>query len=90
MLLCGPADQPTSIPIVTWVRPLIAHYSVFMVSHSLWDGMLFVLGACFMIVGHFARLLGRDAHSAWISFAGFVLVFKEIGMICVEPIVLSG
>lgn len=38
------SGEATSVPLVTWVRPLIAHYAVFMVSHSLWDGLLFVIG----------------------------------------------
>jgi len=38
------SGESTSIPIITWTRPLIAHYLVFMVSHSLWDGLIFVIG----------------------------------------------
>ena len=38
------SGESTSVPIVTWTRPLIAHYLVFMISHSLWDGLLFVIG----------------------------------------------
>ena len=38
------SGESTSVPIVVWIRPLIAHYLVFMVSHTLWDGMLFVIG----------------------------------------------
>ena len=38
------SGESTSLPLVTWIRPLIAHYSVFMISHSLWDGLLFVIG----------------------------------------------
>ena len=38
------SGESTSLPMVVWNRPLIAHYSVFMVSHTLWDGMLFVVG----------------------------------------------
>lgn len=36
--------ESTSIPLVTWTRPLITHYFVFMISHALWDGLLFVIG----------------------------------------------
>ncbi|MBC2716067.1 MAG: hypothetical protein HF978_12235 [Desulfobacteraceae bacterium] len=38
------SGESTSVPIVTWTRPLIAHYLVFMISHSLWDGLIFVTG----------------------------------------------
>ncbi|MFC1848977.1 hypothetical protein ACFL27_02100 [candidate division CSSED10-310 bacterium] len=38
------SGESTSIPIVTWIRPLITHYLVFMIAHSLWDGLLFVIG----------------------------------------------
>jgi hypothetical protein len=38
------SGESTLLPIVTWTRPLIAHYLVFMISHSLWDGLLFVIG----------------------------------------------
>ena len=38
------SGESTSIPLVRWIRPLIAHYSVFMISHALWDGLLFVIG----------------------------------------------
>ncbi len=30
------SGESTCVPIVTWTRPLIAHYLVFMISHSLW------------------------------------------------------
>jgi len=38
------SGESTSIPLVVWIRPLIVHYSVFMISHTLWDGLLFVIG----------------------------------------------
>ena len=38
------SGESTSVPLVTWVRPLISHYLVFMISHALWDGLLFVIG----------------------------------------------
>jgi len=38
------SGESTSLPLVIWTRPLIAHYLVFMISHSLWDGLLFVIG----------------------------------------------
>jgi hypothetical protein len=38
------SGESTSVPIVTWIRPLTAHYLVFMISHSLWDGLIFVIG----------------------------------------------
>lgn len=38
------SGESTSLPLVTWFRPLIAHYGVFMISHTLWDGLLFVIG----------------------------------------------
>ena len=34
----------SSLPIVTWPRPFPFHYSVFMISHTLWDGAIFVVG----------------------------------------------
>ncbi len=38
------SGESTSLPIVVWNRPFPCHYLVFMVSHSLWDGLLFVIG----------------------------------------------
>jgi hypothetical protein len=38
------SGESTPLPLVTWTRPLIAHYLVFMISHSLWDGLIFVIG----------------------------------------------
>ena len=38
------SGESASVPIVIWTRPLIAHYTVFMISHSLWDGLIFVIG----------------------------------------------
>ena len=38
------SGESTPLPLVAWHRPLIAHYLVFMVSHSLWDGLLFLIG----------------------------------------------
>lgn len=34
----------TGIPVLRWVRPLPLPYPVFMVSHTLWDGGLFLVG----------------------------------------------
>ena len=38
------SGEQTALPIITWIRPLPAHYAVFLVCHTLWDGLLFVLG----------------------------------------------
>ncbi len=38
------SGESTSVPLVAWARPLPAHYLVFMISHTLWDGLLFVIG----------------------------------------------
>ncbi len=38
------SGESTSLPLVTWTRPLVAHYLVFMTSHTLWDGLIFVIG----------------------------------------------
>lgn len=38
------SGESTSLPIIVWITPLITHYSVFMLSHSLWDGLIFVIG----------------------------------------------
>ena len=53
------SGESTSLPLVVWNRPLIAPYPVFMISHTLWDGMLFVIGIL-LVHGlcrepHFAR-----------------------------------
>jgi len=34
----------TGLPVLRWVRPLPLPYPVFMVSHTLWDGGLFLAG----------------------------------------------
>jgi len=31
-------------PIIVWLRPLPCHFSVFLISHTLWDGMIFLVG----------------------------------------------
>ncbi len=31
-------------PLITWVRDLPLHYSIFLLAHTLWDGALFVVG----------------------------------------------
>jgi len=36
--------ESTTLPIIVWNRPLPLHYSAFMLSHTLWDGLLFALG----------------------------------------------
>ncbi len=38
------SGESETLPIVVWIRPFPTHYLVFMVSHSLWDGLLFGLG----------------------------------------------
>lgn len=38
------SGEPTGVPVIVWHRPLVTHYLVFMVSHTLWDGLLFVIG----------------------------------------------
>ncbi|MCB9487712.1 MAG: hypothetical protein H6684_03150 [Deltaproteobacteria bacterium] len=35
----------TSMPVIVWVRELPAHYLVFMIGHTLWDGAIFLVGA---------------------------------------------
>lgn len=42
MFVLSAAD--TGLPLLVWVRPLPAHYLVFMLSHTLWDGGLFLIG----------------------------------------------
>jgi hypothetical protein len=58
------SGESTSLPLVTWERPLLTHYSIFMISHSLWDGMLFVIGV-WLIYGlcpapHLQRFRGSE------------------------------
>ena len=36
--------EKTSVPIITFVRELPVHYVIFLISHSLWDGGLFLIG----------------------------------------------
>jgi hypothetical protein len=38
------SGQTTSIPIISWIRPLPFHYAVFMIAHTLWDGGIFLIG----------------------------------------------
>ena len=42
--------ESTTLPIVTWIRPFPVHYLVFMISHSLWDGLIFIIGV-WMVYG---------------------------------------
>jgi hypothetical protein len=37
------SGQNTSIPVITWIRPLPVHYVIFMIAHTLWDGGLFLI-----------------------------------------------
>ncbi len=39
------SGEATALPIIVWHNPLPAHYVVFLICHSLWDGLLFVIGA---------------------------------------------
>lgn len=36
--------EDTGVPVLEWVRPPPVHYLVLMVSHTLWDGGLFLIG----------------------------------------------
>ena len=36
--------EDTGLPVLVWVRPPPVHYLVLMVSHTLWDGGLFLVG----------------------------------------------
>ena len=58
------SGEDTALPIITWIRPLPAHYTVFLVCHSLWDGLLFVLGVLLTKAicrpPHFARFRWRE------------------------------
>lgn len=35
----------TAVPIIRWVTPLPLHYSLFVLCHTLWDGLIFAVGA---------------------------------------------
>jgi hypothetical protein len=37
-------SKHSAIPIVAWIRPFPAHYLFYVLSHTLWDGALFLLG----------------------------------------------
>lgn len=38
------SGEATGLPLLTWVRPLPVPYGILMVSHTLWDGGLFLIG----------------------------------------------
>jgi len=42
------SGESTPVPVIIWIRPLIAHYLVFMISHSLWDGLILLTGIWFV------------------------------------------
>ncbi|HOC91139.1 MAG TPA: hypothetical protein PKH33_02090 [bacterium] len=44
------SGEATALPIIIWHNPLPAHYVVFLICHSLWDGLLFVIGARLVMV----------------------------------------
>lgn len=42
--------EDTGLPVIMWHRPLEAHYSIFLVCHSLWDGLIFVIGILLIFI----------------------------------------
>jgi hypothetical protein len=63
------SGEATSLPLVTWTRPIPAHYAVFMISHSLWDGLLFAAGV------QLVQKACRAPHFARFSFPEFAVLF---------------
>ncbi len=38
------SGEDTGVPLLVWIRPLPVRYGILMVSHTLWDGGLFLVG----------------------------------------------
>ena len=74
------SGESTSMPIVTWVRPLIAHYLVFMISHSLWDGLLFLIGIRLVY-----SICGRDSFQnfRWFELSA-LFIWGQVSELLVE------
>ncbi len=72
--------ESTSLPLITWVRPPPVPYPVLLVSHTLWDGGLFLVGVwlvhrlCPSPV--FARFSFRELAVLWI--------FGQVSALAVE------
>ncbi|NOY90146.1 MAG: hypothetical protein GXP55_02975 [Deltaproteobacteria bacterium] len=65
---------------IHWVRPLPLHYSIFLVSHTLWDGALFLVGV--WLAQRFCD------ESWWTRFSGraliIMLVWGQLSELLVE------
>lgn len=72
--------ESEALPLIQWVRPLPLHYSIFMVSHSLWDGMLFCIGIWLV-----ERICGRPAFTSFkISELLILLAWGQVSELFVE------
>jgi len=72
--------EDTGLPLLHWVRPLPVHYLVLMVSHTLWDGALFLVGVWLV-----RRLCRPPTFQAfrWPEL-GVLLVYGQLSELLVE------
>ena len=74
----------TSFPIVAWIREFPIHYSFFMVSHTLWDGALFLAGVWLVALAGRPPTLTRFRWSelgvltVWGQVSAFLVEFSSV------------
>jgi len=77
-------SKHTSLPIIHWIRELPAHYAVFLVSHTLWDGAIFVVGVWLAVLICGRPVLSRFRWGelavllAWGQITAFAVEFSSV------------
>lgn len=72
------------LPIVTWIRPFPTNYAIFMISHTLWDGAIFVVGVWLVAWLCKGPILARFAWAElvvlliWGQVSAFLVEFSSI------------
>ncbi len=74
------SGEDMGVPLLVWIRPLPAHYVIFMVSHTLWDGGLFLVGV--WLVRRLCRAPSFEAFR-WQEL-GVLLVWGQVSELMVE------
>lgn len=74
------SGEKTALPLIVWNKPLPIHYLAFMICHSLWDGMLFVIGVRLILL--FCKKPCFTKFSA--SELAVMFIWGQASELCVE------
>ncbi len=74
------SGRNTGIPLIVWKNPLPAGILIFIIAHTLWDGMLFLLGVCLIFKINPNTKLNRFNRNELFVF----IIWGEVSALAVE------